>query len=226
MLEDKSVQDYHLNILDIAIAFDSLREKISEEKLVIKILRYLPKRFDVKVTAIEEVHDISSMKVDELIGSLQNFELVVDNRTKKKGKSIAFISFTENDVVLGDCVGDEDLSENLVLLGKQFNRIMKHVNRRPRPNGQNISFNNDQHTRNEKYVRPGEKSNQYKGVQCHECEGYGHVRIESDTFLKKQKKSLTVSWSDDEFERDGENESTKHVITLTGGVFSGDKSCE
>jgi RNase H-fold protein (predicted Holliday junction resolvase) len=41
-------------ILDIANAFDSLREKISEEKLVKKILRSLPKRFDMKVTAIEE----------------------------------------------------------------------------------------------------------------------------------------------------------------------------
>jgi hypothetical protein len=42
------------------------------------------------------------MKVDELIGSLQNFELVVDYRAEKKG----------------DLVGDEDLSENLVMLGR------------------------------------------------------------------------------------------------------------
>jgi len=135
MLEDESIQDYHLNILDIANAFESLGEKVSEEKLVRKILRSLPKRFDLKVTAIEEAHNISSMNVDELIGSLQNFELVADNRTEKKGKRIAFTSSTKNDVVLRDCVGNEDLSKNLVLLGKQFNRIMKHVIRRPRPNG-------------------------------------------------------------------------------------------
>ena len=41
MLEDESIQDYHLNILDIANAFDSLGEKISEEKLVRKIDRRL-----------------------------------------------------------------------------------------------------------------------------------------------------------------------------------------
>jgi hypothetical protein len=97
MLEDESIQDYHLNILDIANAFDSLGEKISEEKLVRKILRSLPKRFDMKETAVEEAHDISGMKVDELIGSLQNFELVIDNKTEKKGKSVAHISSTEND---------------------------------------------------------------------------------------------------------------------------------
>jgi len=43
-----------LNILDIANSFESLGEKISDEKLVRKILRSLSKRFDMKVTAIEE----------------------------------------------------------------------------------------------------------------------------------------------------------------------------
>jgi len=73
-------------------------------------------------------------------------------------------------------MGNEGLSKDLVLLGKQFNRIMKHVIRRPRPNGQNIRFNNDQHTKNDEYVKPDENINQYKGVQCDECEGYGHIR--------------------------------------------------
>ena len=73
MMEDKNIHDYYLNILDIANSFDSFGEKIYDEKLVRKILRSLPKRFDIKVTAIEEAHDISRMKVDELIGSHQNF---------------------------------------------------------------------------------------------------------------------------------------------------------
>ena len=70
MLKDESIQDYHLNILDITNAFESLGEKVSEVKLVRKILNSLSKRFDMKVNAIEEAHNISSMKVDELIGSL------------------------------------------------------------------------------------------------------------------------------------------------------------
>jgi len=67
MMEDESIQDYYLNILHIANAFESLGEKISDEKLVRKILRSLPKRFDMKVTTIGEAQDISSLKVDELI---------------------------------------------------------------------------------------------------------------------------------------------------------------
>jgi hypothetical protein len=75
-----------LNILDIANSFDSLGEKISDENLVRKILSSLSKRFDMKVTAIEEAQDISSLKVDELIGSLQNFDITVNDKTNKKGK--------------------------------------------------------------------------------------------------------------------------------------------
>jgi len=52
MKEDENIQNYHLNILDIANSFVSLGEKMSDEKLVRKILRSLPKRFDMKVTAI------------------------------------------------------------------------------------------------------------------------------------------------------------------------------
>ena len=208
-------KDFYMNVLDIANSFDSLGEKLTDEKLVRKILRSLPERFDMKVTTIEEAQDISSMKVDELIGSLQNFELVVDNRSENKGKGVAFVSKTKNNEPQGDLMGDEDLSENPIMLGRQFNRILKHVNTRARPNGQNIRFNTDLQTNSMHNVKSEEKSNQYKGVQCHECEGYGHIRTECAAFLRKQKKSLTVSWSDDdESEGDERKESVKHVAVL------------
>ncbi|MCI31862.1 gag-protease polyprotein, partial [Trifolium medium] len=58
MKEDETIHDFHMNVLDIANTFDSLGEKIAEEKLVRKVLRSLPKKFDMKVTAIEEAQDI------------------------------------------------------------------------------------------------------------------------------------------------------------------------
>ena len=122
MKEDENIQDLHMNILDMANSFESLGEKMSDEKLVRKILRSLPKRFDMKVTAIEEAQDISNMKVDELIGSLQNF---VNNRTEKKRKSIAFASNVDNEELQEEIEVDENLSGHLVLLGRQFKKILK-----------------------------------------------------------------------------------------------------
>jgi len=76
-------------------------------------------------------------------------------------------------------------------------------------------------------VRSDEMNSHYKGVQCHECEGYGHIRTKCATFLKKQKKSLAVSWSDgDDSDDEVKVESANHVSALTGRIMSDTVSCE
>jgi len=83
MKEDETIRDYYMNVLDIANSFDSLGEKVSNEKLIRKILISLPKRFDMKVTAIGEAQDTASMKVEELIESLQSFKIMINTRKEK-----------------------------------------------------------------------------------------------------------------------------------------------
>ena len=121
------------------------------------------------------------MKVDELIGSLQNFEITVNSKTDKKGKGIAFASCVESDESQANQEDDEDMAESLTLLGRQFKKIVKRFDRRSRPNGQNIRPNIDNQSSKEKMTRPDEVDSHYKGVQCHECEGYGHIRTECAT---------------------------------------------
>ena len=104
MQEEETIYDFHMNILDLANSFDSLGERLSDEKMVRKILRSLPKRFDMKVTAIEESQDIASMKVEEVVDSLQTFEMNFSNKPEKKGKSIVCTSNIDNEEV-----GEEDL---------------------------------------------------------------------------------------------------------------------
>src|SRR4051812_1270490 len=98
-----------MNVLEIASNSGALGDKISEEKLVRKILRSLPKRFDMKVTTIEEAQDISNMKLDELIGSLQTFELSICESVEKKNNSIAFVSNTKDNSRKSNGESDENL---------------------------------------------------------------------------------------------------------------------
>ena len=44
----------------------------------------------MKVTAIEEAQDITTLKLGELFGSLLTFEMAMSNRESKKVKGIAF----------------------------------------------------------------------------------------------------------------------------------------
>ena len=48
-----------------------------DSKVVRKILRSLSVRFRHKVAAIKESKDIDSMRVDELVGSIQTYELTL-----------------------------------------------------------------------------------------------------------------------------------------------------
>lgn len=66
-----------MKILDIANESFLLGEKILESKLVRKVPRSLPQRFNMKVTTNEEANDFTKMKLAELFGSLKTFELTL-----------------------------------------------------------------------------------------------------------------------------------------------------
>ena len=75
------------------------------------------------------------------------------------------------------------------------------MDRNPRSNVKNIS--SDIHKSNEfGRKRAEDKSTQGKGIQCHGCEGFGHIRAECPTYLKKQRKNLFVTWSEEDSESD------------------------
>ena len=59
--------------------------------MVRKILRSLLDRFRAKVTAIEESKDVDSLKIDELVGSLQTFEMMLVSPRKAKGIALKTI---------------------------------------------------------------------------------------------------------------------------------------
>jgi hypothetical protein len=102
--------------------------------------------------------------------------------------------------------------------------MLKRVDHRNRQEGQSIRFDINKQPNSFKKTKPEEKNSQSEGVQCHECEGYGHIRSECGTFRKRQKKGLTVSWSSDDSEE--ENESARRVTALTGTCISDGDSDE
>ena len=223
MKEEECIHDFHMNILEIANACTALGERMTDEKLVRKILRSLPKRFDMKVTAIEEAQDICNMRVDELIGSLQTFELGLSDRAEKKSKNLAFVSNDEGEEDEYDLDTDEGLTNAVVLLGKQFNKVLKRMDRRQKPHVRNIPF--DIRKGSEYQKKSDEKPSHSKGIQCHGCEGYGHIIAECPTHLKKQRKGLSVCRSDDT-ESEQESDSDRDVNALTGRFESAEDSSD
>ena len=61
-------------------------ENILDLQVMEKILQTLTMRFEYKVTTIEESKDLSTMTLDELMGSLQAYEQCVDERSQIEAK--------------------------------------------------------------------------------------------------------------------------------------------
>ncbi|CAM8902304.1 unnamed protein product [Rhodiola kirilowii] len=75
MKEDENISEYNTRVLELSNEASALGKPIDEERLASKILRSLPPRFAMKVTAIKEMHDITKLKLDELMGSLRTYEI-------------------------------------------------------------------------------------------------------------------------------------------------------
>ena len=88
MNEDEKLVDFQTRLLSITNQSQTLGEPYPQERINWKILRSLPKRFNAKVTAIEESKNVDLMRVDELLRSLQTYELGF--KPKIEGKGIAF----------------------------------------------------------------------------------------------------------------------------------------
>ena len=75
MSEDESFDSFYGKLNEVVIGKFNLGEKTEDSIIVRKILRSLLKSFHAKVTAIEERKDLDEIKVQELIFSLQTYEL-------------------------------------------------------------------------------------------------------------------------------------------------------
>ena len=86
MKDDETISDFNLKLCDIANETFALGEKYSDTKLVRKTLRSLSKRFAYKVAVVKKAHDVSTMRLDELMGSFLTFEL--NQKQNKKENSL------------------------------------------------------------------------------------------------------------------------------------------
>ena len=88
MSEDESLDSFYGKLNEVVIGKFNLGEKTDDSKIVRKILRSLLESFRAKVTVIEENKDLDDIKVQELIGSLQTYELSLPSQRKNKSLQI------------------------------------------------------------------------------------------------------------------------------------------
>ena len=124
------------------------------------------------MTTITESKDVDSISVDELVGSLQSYEL--DLPKANKSKSMALKSVDDVD---GNGFDDELSAIEIPYLAKNFRNFLKNDNRRARSknNAEPRNFRRNEPTKVNNAEKPKEKvgqtSNNSVGQQCFGCKG-------------------------------------------------------
>ncbi|CAL2226660.1 unnamed protein product [Prunus armeniaca] len=227
MDENETFSEFYAKLCVIVNACSGLGEKIPEDRVVKKILRSLPQRFQPKITAIEEIRDLNTLKVQELIGSIQTYEM--KHLPLKKSKNVAFKVVNEED----DGHSNEDCSdEELTILTRRFMNFLKNQDPRSRDskgiNSKNRFVNYTDG--GSKFRRLNERKNPREKVKCFECEGYGHISSECANTLKKQKdgknKAMHTTWSDSESECENDEKTVALITTVSLDESREDDDCK
>ena len=177
-----------------------------------KVLRSLPERFHIKITAIEESKDIDKIPLTKLVGNLQTYKLWL-TRIGKSGKGKSSDTNESSD--------DED-SKMKSYITKQFKKFIKNANGKGFDNDCRQS-NSSQFKSQDKGKKDARDGGQYivpMGPKCFGCQGFSHMKQECPTYLKsiRKSKALTATLSDTEAEDDSDNKDDRILNAFTAIV--------
>ncbi|VFQ73737.1 unnamed protein product [Cuscuta campestris] len=180
-----------------------LQEPFPESKLVLKVLRSLPERFDMDVKAISQSHDTKKMTLDALMGNLETIELNMkeDSKRRKPEKQIAFLGTDQEGDGEDGLTFDEEFQEQLSLFTKQFKKKWiqkKGKNTNQEGPSKTSTFRESRFKEGKSY----DNSSKYKGPLCFECGGHVHIHIECANNLKKKRQAFSITWSDEDTDED------------------------
>ena len=125
MSDDECFDEFYVKLNDIVNSAYNLGEVYDQPKIVRKICRSFIEDFRPKVTVISKSKDVDSIPVNELVGSLQSYELDLPKTNKSKSMALKSV-----DNVDGNGFDDELSSTEIAYLAKNFRNFIRNNNRR------------------------------------------------------------------------------------------------
>ena len=191
MSKDESFDSFYSKLNEVVVNKFNLGEKTEDSKIVRKIFRSLPESFRAKVIAIEESKDLDDIKVQELIGSLQTYELSLPNQ--RKSKSLALKTVNER-VDVHDSSEDDAIKKDIAYLAKSFRKFLKFKN--SGKFGDKGKFQSSGREKREFKKKDGKESQSTQDVICFECNGHGRFKKECLNYLKSKGKVYATTFCD------------------------------
>ena len=132
---------------------------------------------------------MDEIKIQELIGSLQTYELGLPSH--KPSKSLALKTIIER---MDNSNKEDDVEKDVAFLVKNFRKFLKMKN-----SGKLYSkgkFSSSKGDRKEFKKKDGKESQSPQGIVCFECNGHGHLKKECPNYLRGKGKAYATALSD------------------------------
>ena len=179
MSEDESFNSFYGKLNEVVIGKFNLGEKTENSKIVRKILQSLSESFYAKVTTIEESKDLNEIKIQELIGSLQTYELSLPSQRKSKSFALKIIN---ERLEVQDSSNEDEVEKDVAYLDKDFHKFLKF--KRDGKSFEKGKFSNFKKDKKDFKKKGSRDSSPSQMVTCFKCKGHGHVKKECPTYLK------------------------------------------
>ena len=216
MDEDESFDEFYAKLKDIVNSTFNLGEQISKPKIVMKILKSLPKRFHAKITTIEESKNLDFIPLTELIRNLQTYELGLARVCKGgKGKNMALKTKNDDD---DESFNDDDTKLESYIT-KQFKKFIKNANVKAGDKDcKQTAFSQYKSQDNSKRTSKdvGQGNDVPIGPKCYRCHGFGHMKQECPTYLKSigKSKALATTLNDSKPEADFDESDQEGIVSV------------
>jgi hypothetical protein len=176
MEEEETFDEFYSKLGTIRNSTINLGKKMTDAKMVKKILRSLPPRFIPQVAAITQSQDLETMKVEELVGSLQTFELLLPKPRNSKNLALK-INTTKGKIIdfFDEEFGDD---EQMAMMARKFKKFLRN--------------NGNSRSRESK-----NSMNPSREVKCYECGGVGHIRADCGNLINSKGRAFNVTESDE-----------------------------
>jgi hypothetical protein len=184
ILEEETFNEFYTKISDFRNFMISLGKKNYDAKIIKKILLSLP-----IVTTIEESKDLDTMRIEELVGSLQNYDFSLPPLRKTKANALKVAKEKSNNSFDEDFDGEDGFA----LFARNFRTMMNSSKGKFR-NKNTKSSKNPKGTNREKYEY-GKKDP--RCPRCLECSGYGHICADCGNLKQSKGKAFNATLSDD-----------------------------
>ena len=154
------------------------------------------------MTTIEESKDLDEIKVQELIGSFQTYELSLPSQ--RKSKSLALKTINER-IEAQDSSEEDDVEKEVAFLAKNFHKFLKFKkDGKSFEKGKFSSFKKDKKDFKRKDSKDSSSS---QGITCYECNRHSHLKKECPTSLKGKGRALATTLSDSDSSNSNSEES-------------------